>query len=118
MASRARLILAPVEQPGGWLCRRRSGWRGAEGSRVRVLPRWPCPQCAALGRTEPLKHGRDVPDDGGSGPATPIPPDRLEAYLATFPPEGDRESPRPQPGPGPTPPFDRVAARRKERRRH
>jgi hypothetical protein len=46
---------------------------------------WPCPQCIALGRTESLKHGRDFPDEGGAGPATLIPPDRLEAYLATFP---------------------------------
>jgi hypothetical protein len=38
---------------------------------------WPCSQCIALGRTEPLKHGRDFPDEGGPGPATLIPPDRL-----------------------------------------
>jgi hypothetical protein len=27
---------------------------------------WPCAQCIALGRTEPLQHGRDVPDSGDS----------------------------------------------------
>jgi hypothetical protein len=46
---------------------------------------WPCPQCTALGRTEPLMHGRDFPDEGGPGPVTEIPPERLDAYLATFP---------------------------------
>lgn len=45
---------------------------------------WPCPQCVALGRTEPLQYGQDLPDTGGTT-MTEIPPDRLEAYLATFP---------------------------------
>ena len=49
---------------------------------------WPCPQCFALGRTEPLRHGRDVPDEGGLS-MTEIPPGRLDAYLGSFgsPPE-------------------------------
>jgi hypothetical protein len=47
---------------------------------------WPCPQCTALGRTEPLRHGSDVPDEGGPGPVTEIPPGRLDAYLASFGP--------------------------------
>jgi hypothetical protein len=47
---------------------------------------WPCPQCAALGRTEPLRHGRDVPLEGGPGPVTEIPPRLLDAYLASFGP--------------------------------
>lgn len=76
---------------------------------------WPCPQCIALGRTEPLRHGRDFPDEGGPGPAVPIPPERLDAYLATFPPlDEDR---RPQPVPAPVPRLDRAAARRKARRK-
>ncbi len=50
---------------------------------------WPCRQCAALGRTEPFRYGRDFPDEGGPGPVTEIPPERLGAYLASFgpPPE-------------------------------
>jgi hypothetical protein len=47
---------------------------------------WPCPQCLALGRTEPLRYGRDFPDEGGAGPVTEIPADRLDAYLASFGP--------------------------------
>ena len=57
---------------------------------------WPCPQCIALGRTEPLTYASDggtVADDGGMSP-TPIPPKRLEAYLASFP-----AAARPEPGP-------------------
>jgi hypothetical protein len=44
---------------------------------------WPCAQCIALGRTVPLQYGRDVPDSG-AGRVTEVPPDRLEAYLASF----------------------------------
>lgn len=54
---------------------------------------WPCPQCAALGRTEPLRHGRDVPDKGGPGPVTEIPSDRLDAYLASFGPSPQAPAP-------------------------
>lgn len=79
---------------------------------------WPCPQCIALGRTEPLKYGRDVHDSTSVTP-TEIPPDRLEAYLATFPPpEEDQEPPRlPSAGPGLLPRFDHAAARRKAQRK-
>jgi hypothetical protein len=79
---------------------------------------WPCPQCIALGRTEPLKYGKDVPDSTSVTP-TEIPPDRLEAYLATFPPpEEDQEPPRlPSSGPGLVPRFDRAATRRKAQRK-
>src|SRR5436190_6269750 len=42
---------------------------------------WPCPQCIALGRTEPLKYGRDVPNYPTVTSAE-VPPERLEAYLA------------------------------------
>jgi hypothetical protein len=67
---------------------------------------WPCAQCKALGRTEPLKYGRDVPDEGNSTLA-PVPPERLEAYLASF---GS--------SPGTTaPPAGSYRARRAERRR-
>jgi hypothetical protein len=38
----------------------------------------------ALGRTEPLRYGRDVPEAGGPGPVTEILADRLDAYLASF----------------------------------
>ena len=51
-----------------------------------VVRTWPCPQCVALGRTEPLRYvsdGGTVPEDT-SVRATEIPPDRLEAYLASF----------------------------------
>ena len=47
---------------------------------------WPCPQCAALGRTGPLTYvsdGGTVPDDGNMAP-TEIPSERLEAFLASF----------------------------------
>ena len=53
---------------------------------VAVVRTWPCPQCVALGRTEPLRYASDggtVPDDT-SVRATEIPPDRLEAFLASF----------------------------------
>lgn len=46
---------------------------------------WPCPQCVALGRTEPLRYGVDIPDQT-SVTMTEIPADRLEEYLATFAP--------------------------------
>jgi len=69
---------------------------------------WPCPQCMALGRTGPLRHGRDVPDEGGVGPVTQIPPDRLDAYLASF-------GPPPQAPPAP-PGAGGHRARRKARR--
>jgi hypothetical protein len=56
---------------------------------------WPCPQCVALGRTEPLRYvsdGGTVPDDTGLR-ATEIPPERLEAFLASFSaPEIDAEA--------------------------
>jgi hypothetical protein len=44
---------------------------------------WPCPQCVALGRTQPLTYGRDTPDSGGVS-RTEVPPERLDAYLASF----------------------------------
>ena len=44
---------------------------------------WPCPQCVALGRTQPLTYGRDTPDSGGMS-LTEVPPERLNAYLASF----------------------------------
>jgi hypothetical protein len=69
---------------------------------------WPCPQCVALGRTEPLQYGKDVPDSGGYR-GTPIPPDRLEAYLASFP--------RPPAASGSGPRRDSATARRKSRRK-
>jgi hypothetical protein len=66
---------------------------------------WPCPQCVALGRTQPLEYGRDVPDSGGTG-LTEVPPERLEAYLASFsPPTRDSE------------PGGSYRARRKARRK-
>ena len=79
---------------------------------------WPCPQCIALGRTEPLQYGKDVPDSGGLR-GNPIPPDRPGAYLATFPPLEDDEEPlRPRPSePGSVPQPDRAAARRRGRRK-
>ena len=55
-----------------------------------VTGTWPCAQCKALGRTEPLRYvsdGGTVPDNGRMG-ATPIPDDRLEAFLASFPAPG------------------------------
>jgi hypothetical protein len=65
---------------------------------------WPCSQCTALGRTEPLRFGRDFPDCGGMGPVTAVPPARLDAYLASFglplrapaapPGTGDRQAQR------------------------
>jgi hypothetical protein len=59
---------------------------------------WPCPQCIALGRTEPLQYGKDVPDEGSTA-TTQVPPDRLGAYLASFPapepsPAGDHRARR------------------------
>ena len=69
---------------------------------------WPCPQCTALGRTEPLRHGSDFPDEGGPGPVTEIPPGRLAAYLASF-------GPPPQPTAAP-PGAGSHRARRKARR--
>ena len=51
-----------------------------------VTGTWPCPQCKALGRTGPLTYvsdGGTVPDDGSMAP-TEIPPERLEAFLASF----------------------------------
>lgn len=59
---------------------------------------WPCPQCIALGRTGPLQYG-DVPDSGGAGQVTEVPPDRLEAYLASFGPWA-QDTARPQEGGG------------------
>lgn len=56
---------------------------------------WPCRQCAALGRTEPFRYGKDFPDEGGPGPMTEIPPERLGAYLASFdPPPGVPAAPQ------------------------
>lgn len=69
---------------------------------------WPCPQCAALGRTEPLRYGRDIPLEGGAGPMTEIPPDLLEAYLASFG--------TPPPAPAASPASGGHRARRKARR--
>ncbi len=55
---------------------------------------WPCPQCIALGRTKPLRYGRDVPDYTSVSSAE-VPPERLEAYLASFdaPDRGSAPSP-------------------------
>ena len=50
----------------------------------------PCPQCIALGRTGPLRYGADVSEQG-AGMATEIPPDRLDAYLASFRPQASHE---------------------------
>ena len=50
---------------------------------------WPCAQCIALGRTGPrtyISDGGTTPD-GGDFRSTEIPPERLEAYLASFPRE-------------------------------
>ena len=48
---------------------------GASG----VPASWPCPQCEALGRTEPLTYvsdGGTIPDNGGGAPLTEIAPER------------------------------------------
>jgi hypothetical protein len=83
-----------------------------------VVGSWPCPQCIALGRTEPLKYGRDVPDSMSVTP-TEIPQDQLGAYLATFPPpEEHQEALRlPSSDTGQVPRFDRAVARRKAQRK-
>lgn len=73
-----------------------------------VTGTWPCAQCVALGRTGPLTYvsdGGTVPDNGDMS-ATEIPPERLEAFLASFPP----------PGTGPAPAGGH-RARRKARRK-
>jgi hypothetical protein len=62
-----------------------------------VVASWPCAQCRALGRNAPLTYisdGGTVPDGGGVTP-TGVPHDRLDAYLATFPPPA---TPSPVPG--------------------
>jgi hypothetical protein len=48
---------------------------------------WPCAQCIALGRTGPLTYASDggTIGDAGDYTQTEIPPERLEAYLASFP---------------------------------
>jgi hypothetical protein len=76
---------------------------------------WPCAQCVALGRTEPLQYGKDVPDSGGYR-ETPIPPERLEAYLASFP-EADPSPASPPATQGTAPRRGSAARRRTARRR-
>jgi hypothetical protein len=89
------------------------GHRNPVTGQLAMSASWPCPQCIALGRTEPLQYGEDVPDEGSTA-RTEIPPDRLEAYLASFPapepplPAGDHRARR----------KARRAAERKSRRKN
>jgi hypothetical protein len=71
--------------------------RFADFTGATIVASWPCAQCRALGRNAPLTYisdGGTVPDGGGVTP-TGIPHDRLDAYLATFPPSA---TPSPVPG--------------------
>lgn len=100
-----------------------------------VSDSWPCPQCIALGRTEPMEYGQDVPDSGsvdvyrveseqmetevsdsGSVKFGSVTPEQMEAYLATFPPLDERSEHPPAPKP-PVSPLDRKKARRSARRK-
>jgi hypothetical protein len=60
-----------------------------------------------------MQYGKDVPDSGGYR-ETPIPPDRLEAYLASFP---RPKQPRAPAASAPAPRRDSADAQRKSRRK-